>query len=891
MMPGGAAERSVKLPRTDTRRQHSLKRHSTRRRRKDRLTASYRFGAFEVRPAERTVRREGQSLAVGARGFDVLVALIERRDRLVSKDELLDLVWPGFVVEEANVQVQVSGLRKLLGAGAISTVPGRGYRFTAPLESDLPVGPAAGSPAADVASPAGAESAAPHRTNVPAAVEDLIGREADIAALSDALGRSRLVTLHGPGGIGKTRVAQEVARRRAGSQPGGVWFVDLSALTEPPQLATAIANAANLQLGITEQDASVELLRALAPRAMLLVLDNCEHLTRAVGALVEALHGAARDLRVLVTSQELLRIPGEHAFGLEPLAIPPPGLAFEVAQGYSALRLLEYRARSLDRRFALSATNLPVAIELVRRLDGNPLAIEMAAARVPLLGLETLASRLGERLLLLRNAARSALSRHQTLRATLEWSHALLDPREQAVLRRLSVFAGSFRVDTAQRAIAGVEMDEWAVLDALSALVDKSLVQTERLDPPRYRLLETMRLFCAEQLQRCGDAALAEQRHGAALAELAEAVERDFWEMSDAAWLARYAAEYDDLQVAFDRALGRRDVEVAATTGIALVRLDHLRSVNAPRLARAAALHALLPEAGPRARAWIWSCIASHGLLALDVVSRLEAANQAVAAWREQGDPMRLHFALGFLASESARARDFATAARMLDEVRALEDPSWPMKRLMWGASVVAGVCIHLDDAQGYRDASRRELAFAEKAGADRAAAWARLKLADAALMAGDCAEAIALGRAAVDELRILDQPSNMGLALSNLCAALLLEGDRSGARAAAAEALPLLWRNGWHYLLLDSIAYLAALEGRADAGARLLGVADAWYTAHGDERQPNEARLARRAAAAIAAALGDVAATQARMAGRALDESAAQALAAEVVSAGQTAA
>ncbi|MEO6743426.1 MAG: winged helix-turn-helix domain-containing protein [Caldimonas sp.] len=848
------------------------------------MSDTYRFGAFEVRPAQRLVRKDRQTLAVGARGFDVLVALIERRDRLVTKDELLDVVWPGLVVEEANVQVQVSGLRKVLGPGAISTVPGRGYRFTVPLDSDRPVPPGA-TPDGGAAVPAAADIAAARRTNVPAAVEDLIGREADISALSEALGRSRLLTVHGPGGIGKTRVAQEVARRCAGSQPGGVWFVDLSALSEPLQLATAIANAANLQLGVTEKDASVELLRALAPRAMLLVLDNCEHLTLAVGQLVQAMQGAAPNLRVLVTSQELLRIPGELAFSLEPLAIPPPGLAFDVAQGYSALRLLEYRARSVDRRFALSAANLPVAIDLVRRLDGNPLAIEMAAARIPLLGLGTLASRLEERLLLLRSAARSALSRHQTLRATLEWSHALLDPREQTVLRRLSVFAGSFRVDTAQRAIADAEMDEWVVLDALSALVDKSLVQTERLEPPRYRVLETMRLFCAEQLERCGDGALAGQRHGVAMAELAEAVEHDYWEMSDAAWLARYAAEYDDLQMAFDRALGRHGVDVAAATGIALVRLDHLRSVNAPRLARAAALHALLPEAAPRAQARIWSCIASHGLIALDVVSRLEAANRAVDAWRDQGDAMRLHFALGFLASESARARDFDTAARMLDEVRALEQATWPVKRLMWGASVVAGVCIHLGDAQGYRDASRRELAFAERAGADRAAAWSRLKLADAALMAGDIREAIELGRAAVDELRALDQPSNMGLALSNLCAALLLVGELAGARDAAAEALPLLWRNGWHYLLLDSLAYLAALDGLGEQGARLLGFADAWYAAHGDERQPNEATLERRAADTIASALGDEGCAQARAAGRALGDAEAQALAAEVAS------
>ena len=850
------------------------------------MSDTYRFGAFEVRPAERQIRKDDRALAVGARGFDVLLALIERRDRLVTKDELLDIVWSGLVVEEANVQVQVSGLRKLLGPGAIATVPGRGYRFTMPLESDRAVAPTGTEPLTGLAASNAVDIAATRRTNVPSAIEDLIGREADVSALSDALGRSRLVTLHGPGGIGKTRVAQELARRSAGSQPDGVWFVDLSALSEPRQLATAIANAANLQLGTAEKDVGVELLRALASRDMLLVLDNCEHLTLAVGRLVQAMQGVAPNLRVLVTSQELLRIPGELAFALEPLAIPPPGLAFDVAQGYSALRLLDYRARSVDRRFSLSAANLPVAIDLVRRLDGNPLAIEMASARIPLLGLETLASRLGERLLMLRSATRSALSRHQTLRATLEWSHGLLDAREQVVLRRLSTFVGSFRVDTAQRAIAGDDMDEWVVLDALSTLVDKSLVQTERLEPPRYRLLETMRLFCAEQLERCGDGALAGQRHGVAMAELAESVERDFWEMSDAAWLSRYAAEYDDLQAAFDRAFGRQDVDVAAVTGIALMRLDHLRSVNAPRLARAAALHALLPDATPRARAWIWTCIASHGLIALDVVSRLEAANRAVDAWREQGDAMRLHFALGFLASESARVRDFDTAARMLDEVRSLEEASWPVKRLMWGASVVAGVCIHLGDAKGYRDASRRELVFAERAGADRAAAWARLKLADAALMAGEIGEAIELGRAAVEELRALDQPSNIGLALSNLCAALLLEGDRAGARDAAAEALPLLWRNGWHYLLLDSLAYLAALDGQAEQGARLLGFADAWYATHGDERQPNEATLERRAAEAVAAALGEELCVHERAAGRALGDAEAQALAGEVAGA-----
>ncbi len=315
------------------------------------------------------------------------------------------------------------------------------------------------------------------------------------------------------------------------------------------------------------------------------------------------------------------------------------------------------------------------------------------------------------------------------------------------------------------------------------------------------------------------------------------------------------------------------------------MRLDHLRSVNAPRLARAAALHALLPDATPRARAWIWSCIASHGLIALDVVSRLEAAKRAVDAWREQGDAMRLHFALGFLASESARARDFDTAARMLDEVRALEQPTWPVKRLMWGASVVAGVCIHLGDAQGYRDASRRELAFAERAGADRAAAWARLKLADAALMAGDIGEAIDLGRGrrrraarprpAVEHGPGPEQPVRRAAAGGRP----RRRPRRSGGSAAAAVA---------QRLALPAARFARLPRGPRrplpSSGARLLGFADAWYAAHGDERQPNEATLERRAAATIAAALGDDACAEARAAGRALGDADAQALAGAVV-------
>jgi tetratricopeptide (TPR) repeat protein len=501
-----------------------------------------------------------------------------------------------------------------------------------------------------------------------------------------------------------------------------------------------------------------------------------------------------------------------------------------------------------------------------------------------LLGLAALADQLAKWSRLLRSTSRSAPARHQTLQATLEWSHSLLDAREQLVLRRLAAFAGSFRVEPALQAVAVDGLDHWDVLDVLTALVDKSLVQVERLEPPRYRLLETMRMFAAEQLAQHDETAQALQRHGEAMASLAEQVERAFWETADRPWLARHAPDYDDLQVAFDRACQRQDADVAARTGSALLRLDHLRNINAPRRARAEALYRLVPHASLQARAWIWSCIASHGLIALDVVSRLDASGQAVAAWRQLGDRARLHFALGFHAAECARAHDFEAADRALAEARALEDADWPLRRRMWGASARAGVCIHRGDAAGYREASRIELALAERAGAERAAAWARLKLADAALMAGDHDEAIELGRLAVAELHELDQPSNLGLALSNLCAALLLSGNDEPAREAAAQALPLTWRSGWGYLVLDSVALLAARDGRAELAAQLLGHVDAWYAAHGDERQPNEALLARRAAEAIEAVVGARQAATLRAAGSALTEAEAEALAGAVL-------
>ena len=835
------------------------------------MSDRYVFGEIEVRAVERELLRAGEPQRIGARAFDLLLALIERGGRLVTKGELLDEVWPGLVVEEGNIQVQVSGLRKLLGPRAIATVPGLGYRF-------------AMGPADQAADDVTTHPPTLHH-NLPDTRDALIGRAADIDTLGQWIAEHGVVTVHGPGGIGKTRVAQAVARAQRGRYVHGVWWVDLAALDGPRHLAGAIANAARLQLGNSSADMSDSLIEALAPRELLLVLDNCEHLVEAVGRFVLAVQAGAPGVRLLVTSQERLRVAGEHVYRLEPLATPAHPVDLHAARRFAAVELLEQRARAADRRFVLGEHNLDAALTLVRRLDGIPLAIEMAAARIPLLGLDELVRRLDAHLRLLRNFDHGGVpERQQTLQATLAWSHGLLDADEQRVLRHLSVFAGSFRVEAAQRVVASDTVDEWAVLDLLAQLIDKSLLQLERSEPPRYRLLETMRLFAASRLAESGDASAVERRHGDAMAALATEIETSYWQMGDRPWLDRYAPDYDDLQLAFDRACTRRDVEVAALTGNALSRLDHLRNIHPLRRRRAEALHALLPLASEQAAAWIWNCIASHGLIALDIVSRLQASAEAVTAWRRVEAPQCLYFALGFHAAECSRALDFDAADRALAEARLLEQPGWPVRRRMWGASAAAGVAIHRGDAAAYRSASRTELDLAERAGAERAAAWARLKLADAALMAGDHPEAIELGQRAADELRALDQPSNLGLALTNLCEALLFVGNDARARAAAAEALPLMWHSGWAYLLLDAIALLAQRRGDHADAARLLGSASAWYAAHADQRQPNEAAVAQLAQRSLDEALGVTSCELLRREGAALSDAQARARATELV-------
>jgi len=799
-----------------------------------------RFGPVEFRPAERQLLVSGQAVALGARAFDLLLALVQLRGRLVTKNELLDIVWPGAVVEENNLQTQISTLRKVLGPKAIETIPGHGYRFAMALDGD-------GAPPADDPPPTSAAIASfTTLTNLAPVGEALFGRGEDLDAVSALVDEHRLITLLGTGGVGKSSLARALGRRHAGRYKDGIWWVDLASVARAEDIALAMANAANLPLG--EGAPVPALLNALVPRQTLLLLDNCESWVDELAPLIQAALAGAPRLRFVATSQVPLKVSDEHLYRLDALAVPPPSAALTEARTYSALQLFEQRTRAVDRTFALTESNVAVAIRLCRRLDGIPLAIEMAAGRMALLGLDALDASLGNRLRLLKSSSSLVPARHQTLSATLDWSHSLLNADEQSVFRRLSVFAGSFRLDAAKRVAVSEHLDEWSVIDALAALVDKSLVQVERREPPRYRLLETARLYATEQLGAHSEDQEAQQQHGQAMAQVADEAERAYWTMADSSWLDKYASDYDDLRAAFDRACTDGDADVAAPALDALFTLDHLRAIISPLGPYLAAAAQLVGSAGQLASARLHLRMAAYFVPFALGISKLEAARHAVSDSRNLEDQRRLFEALLSLAVGHATAGDFDSAEQALADAAAIEDPRWP-PRLHWlGANHRSRIELLRGDGYAYRECARAELPFAESAGSPCQAASVRVNLADAALMAGDWDEAILLGRSASEELRRLNLPQLLAVSLVNLCAALMHKGEMDLAREAALDALPSIWQHKMSGYLFCHLALLAASLLRHDVSARMLGYADAYFAASLLPREPSEARSTRMA-------------------------------------------
>ena len=513
------------------------------------VPASIEFGHFSIFPHRRQLLADGRPIPVGTRAFDVLLALIEASGAVVGKEELLRRVWQGRIVDENRLAGEIATLRKAFGADRelIRTVTGRGYQFTG--EICLRSAGAGGEP--ETATDSG-EGPRP-LTNLPEPVSELIGRGFELSEVINLVTTHRLVTLIGAGGVGKTRLGLEVARHLLGEFGDGVWVVELAPLSDPDLVPATVAMT--LGLDLSGGAASAErIANALAAKRLMLLLDNCEHVIDAAAGMASALLRANSAVRVLATSREPLRTEGESLYRVPSLTVPGEGARqIDELLRYGAVRLFVARARAIDPHFLPEGRAATAAAALCRRLDGIPLAIELAASRGAVLGIAELASRLDDRFHLLTNGHRTALPRHQTLRATLDWSYELLSEPERVVLRRLAIFAGGFSLAAASAVAASAEIAASDVVECVAKLITKSLVATEGNDTVgRYRLLDTTRAYALEKLAERGEADAVARRHAEYYRRLLEGAEADKQTSLAAEPLAAYRCEIDNLRAALD---------------------------------------------------------------------------------------------------------------------------------------------------------------------------------------------------------------------------------------------------------------------------------------------------------------------------------------------------
>ena len=489
--------------------------------------APFVFGSFRLLPEQRLLLDGEKPLPLGSRALDILIALAERAGETIRKDELIARAWPDTIVEEGALRVHVAALRKALGDGrdgkrCIANIPGRGYSFVAPVIREH------GQKA--TASLAQARASG----NLPVSLTGIVGRDETVAALAAQLARRRLLTIVGPGGIGKTTVAIAIAETVSAAHADGVWFVGLASVAEPEHVASALGAVFGIILPTGNPVSG--LAAWLRDKRALVVLDNCEHVINAVAAIAEVLLRAAPLLRLLATSREPLRAEGEGLHRLASLVIPPEGADLTAGEAlrYSAVQLFTERVMAIVDGFALTDDDVPAVLEICRRLDGVPLALELAAARVEAFGLAALAARLDDRFALLSKGRRTALPRQQTLRATMDWSFTLLPHLQQVILRRLAVFRGDFTMDAAASVTGDAAIAAGEVIDAVAELAAKSLLATDISGNVAYhRLVETTRVYALARLTERGELQEFSRRHAEYYRGLLERIEEE-WERKPA---------------------------------------------------------------------------------------------------------------------------------------------------------------------------------------------------------------------------------------------------------------------------------------------------------------------------------------------------------------------
>ena len=979
-----------------------------------------KFRHFELQARQRRLLRDGEPVPVRARAFDVLLALAERRERVVTKAELMDLVWPGLVVEENNLEVQISSLRRLLGPQAITTIPGRGYRFTAELAGNgdghpptkhrlaalmaadvagysrlmaadesatvmaldaarsvfktriqssdgrvidmagdsvlalfetamgavssalaiqdelrrlnadiaedrrmlfrvgvhlgdviekadgtvygdgvniaarlqalaepggitisdsvrsavrgkvaagfmdqgeqafkniadpprafkvIPGSQAATAPGSGDGESSSGVVVAPTRPSAPSDREPfrpgpfsppgvpptLLGRDDDLVALDDLLAQHRQVTVLGAGGIGKTSLALAAAHARRHAQRDGAAWVDLSSISESRFFCAVVAQALRLPVAASEAPLPA-LVAGLKPLDVLLVLDNAEHLIEDVARLADAVAAGAPSVRLLATSQVALKVEHERVFRLGSLAIPEAGTSAEAAKNYGAIALFVDRAQAVDQRFRLTDANVATVIEICQQLDGMALAIKLAAGRLPLLGLQGLKQRLGERLKLLVGTGRGAPTRQQTLRAALDWSYSLLSAEEQATFRQLGVFAGAcgFNLELARAMADSGGPDEWAVIEHLSTLLDRSLVVDDGADPPRYRLLESAREYALEQLAETHELQVAHERFARAMISFLQRFDEARETTPDAPLLNAFGRELDNVRAAMGWSLEHApqlalELVGASTFFYLLLTLSHEHGRYAEVLETA------VSSASDAVAAQYWFARAIAETLA--AFPSTHAGERAASLFRALGDERGVALSLGLLGiAQVYSVSQWSTVRAELDSLPPIVWQS-PRTRIWRFLANAAMNTAHerFDEALEMAEAG---IAFARSNGLLNSAA-VLTRYAFIAELDADrpedavrrCCEELA------DEQRWLG--GSLEITLGNYAAVLTRQGRCAEARLALVEFFGASRRSGWIRLgnFGNTFAELALQEKRHRDAARLLGYARAaWARPH----------------------------------------------------------
>ncbi len=761
-------------------------------------------------------------------------------------------------------------------------------------------------------------------SNLPAPLTGFVGRSWERREIAEMMADTRLLTLTGPGGCGKTRLALEVAAALVGSYPDGVWHVELAALRD----ATLLAGVVAVTLGVreqTEHPVGDTLRDFLRPRETLLVLDNCEHLIAGCAALATDLLHACPGLRLLATSREALRIAGETVWRVPGLAVPPADVGLEPTNllRFEAVQLFRARARASQSGFALTTGNASAVMQICQRLDGLPLAIELAAARLATLSVHAVAARLDDCFGLLTGGSRTALPRQQTLRATMEWSYGLLNAGEQRLLRRLSVCAGGCTA----AAVAVVCVTEGTPAetpsDLLDGLVAKSLLGLEDVDGAgRYRLLETVRQYGWERLEEAGEAAAARRRHAAYYLTLAEEAEPALTGPDQGRWLQRLDREYDNLRAALRRSRDGGEHEIGLRLAAALWRFWHVRgrqsegrqwledlltvsgggdagSVSAvPTPARARALYGasvLAAEQGDYRRAEALST-ESVSLCERfgDTLGRARALNLRATVTRYQGDHARatalyeeslaLFRALGQEQATAVALNNLgAMAVDQGDYARAaaLNEESLAIKRTLGDVRGIARSLLNLGEVaryQGDHDRARRlfeeSLALSRELEDGSGIALALNNLGDVARARGDGERATTLYTESIQLFRDADDQHFVALTLRNLGQVAHDRGDDGRAAALYRDSL-ILYRDVGEKLgiaeCLEGVATVAQAQGHRARAALLHGAADGLRTALGAPLPPGDRAAHDRIATALRETLGEQAFATAWAAGRAL--------------------